>query len=229
MSYDNQNDIQPKPAEEVTAADIQRLVTRDESRDATAGIGQDLMAIRSLQAEVDIWQAKADHYISKGESVQSEVTTQLNAKSKSLAWQTQRYDANTAENGGVERRDALSINRERDASSAALEQARETNMRASVTRVMEREGISKFEAMQIINQEIALDGERAERKYLPQYSSIKERLMAQGQAAPTPSAAATPAAPGPDLAQMRETIRRAKAAGADTSDSEALLKYLGDP
>ena len=159
---------------QITDADIAAQVTADNYRDTIKGVGTDLMNLRSLQQEVDVLEAKAAEYT---HSAPRTLQAQLDAKRRSLAWQKERYKENQREFGGLERRDAKALNAENNIDAEMLKSARETDIRTAVSRVMQKEGLSKFEALQMINMEIAQDGAAAEAKYLPQYFAIKARTQ----------------------------------------------------
>jgi hypothetical protein len=171
---------------------------------------------------VDVYEAQAAELQRRGQHVPAKLQTQLNAKRASLEWQNRAYDANQRPDG-LERRDARAYEQGRDVGMNMLTDLRKADMSTFVLRLQREHGISKFESIQLAEKLINTDGVEP---HLPNFARLAAKMGAQAQTAPAAPARKAPTSNGPDLARMAETIRRAKAAGEDTSDSEALLKYL---
>ena len=203
---------------DVTELDIARVIrkfTREDMHQPVnnAGMGADMVSLRNLQTELDIYEAKEVAYRDEGRTMPRKEQAKIDSLRKTLSFQIDRYNENL-ETYGEERRDAMSRNAEQDTAFAQLEAARESNMKSAVNRVMQDEGISKFEALQYIQMRISVDGESAEREFLPQYSSIKARIMANLAATDSteqPTVSPIQAKPSPVQQQARAEFAQTKA------------------
>jgi len=228
---DNNHDA-PKSAANITDADISRGITKGEAQDATVGIPQDQINLRSLQQEIDALEAKRDAQTANGGGYDRVLDTRLAARRKTLEYQTALYK----ENGG-ERRDHSIMSEIPEAENRQLQSIRDTNMLTAVNREIDtqrRNGkqISDFEAMQIVEKRIATEGEAA---VLPQYARVKARIIEHHTPVvrdPMPEPDVPPTATEadnnglPSIEAVEATIAKAVAAGG--LDDPAMAEQIED-
>ncbi len=170
MTDDNLSEA-AKPALEITQQDAARANTAASALDSVSGFTQDQINLRNLQAELDVYEAKEASYIDQNCMMPRQEQAKLDSLRATLTYQKQLIRKH-----GADRRGDVARVSEREQDLSALENARKSNMKTAVSRIMQDEGLTKFEAVQLIDMRLRADGERAEEELLPQFHSIKARL-----------------------------------------------------